>query len=354
MLRVDPGNPDNSFLLRKLLGPGPGEGNRMPANSSTPLSDRVVGAVRDWILAGAPLEGHIEGVPDLEDEPSPPIDRMPAPPIPQNGIQMRLPDFTIAPRSEREVFYYVANPFRNAKVAGDDIYIRQIDIHMREDSHHFILYRWAGGSRPRAGFRNIETDFVNFSRRDFAIASQSSFQSLRFPAGVGLRFDRNADFDLNSHYLNLNGSEPLIGEVYINFFFAEPGEITTIARPIFDSISNISVPPNVTRTINSRWRVSRETHVYMLSSHMHRHGIEYGANLDQAGLDPRRVYFSRNWDDPVNQIFDPPMVLQPGDSLSHWATHSYNDPPSPNSPALGWGLTSEDEMAILLGYYSEP
>ena len=146
----------------------------------------------------------------------------------------------------------------------------------------------------------------------------------------------------------------MIGEVYINFFFAEPGEITTIARPIFDSIGNISVPPNVTRTINSRWSVSRETHVYMLSSHMHRHGIEYGANLNQAGLDPRRVYFSRNWDDPVNQIFDPPMVLQPGDSLSHWATHSYNDPPSPNSPALGWGLTSEDEMAILLGYYSEP
>ena len=354
MLRVDPGNPDNSFLLRKLLAPGPGEGNRMPANSSTPLSDRTVGAVRDWILAGAPLEGHIEGVPDLEDEPSPPIDRMPVPPIPQNGIQLRLPDFTIAPRTEREVFYYVANPFRNAEVEGDDIYIRQIDIHMREDSHHFIIYRWAGGSRPRAGFRNIGDDFVNFTRRDFVFASQSSFQSLRFPDGVGLRFDRNADLDLNSHYLNLNGSEPLIGEVYINFFFADPGEITTVARPIFDSISNISVPPNATRTINSRWRVSRETHVYMLSSHMHRHGIEYGANLGQAGLDPRRVYFSRDWDDPVNQVFDPPLVLQPGDSLNHWATHRYNDPPSPNSPALEWGLTSEDEMAILLGYYSEP
>ena len=354
LLRVDPGAPDNSFLLRKLIAPGAGEGNRMPANSSTPLSDRTIGAVRDWILAGAPLDGGIEGVPDIEDEPSPPINRMPVPPVPENGIQIRLPDFTIAPRSEREVFYYVRNPLENADVEGDDLYVKRIDIHMREDSHHFIIYRWAGGRRPAAGFRNIEEDFINFARRDYVVASQSSFQSLAFPDGVGLRFDRNVDFDLNSHYLNLNGQEPLIGEVYINFFFAEPGEITTLVRPLFETINSITVPPNATRTVQDNWRVSRETHVYMLSSHMHRHGIEYGAYLTENGQDLRRVYLSRSWDDPVNVFFDTPLVLRPGQGLRHWATHSYNDPPNPNSRPLEWGLTSEDEMAILLGYYAEP
>ena len=352
--RVDPGDPGNSFLLRKLIGPGPGEGNRMPANSSTPLSERTIGAVRDWILAGAPLEGTIDGVPDLEDEPSPPIDRMPAPPVPENGIQIRLPDFTIAPRAEREVFYYVGNPLQDADVEGDDIYVKRIDIHMREDSHHFIIYRWRGGRRPTAGFRDIGEDFINFARRDYIVASQSSFQSLAFPDGVGLRFDRNVDFDLNSHYLNLNGQEPLIGEVYINFFFAEPGEITTLVRPLFETINSINVPPNATRTVQDSWRVSQETHIYLLSSHMHRHGIEYGAYLTQNGQDIRRVYFSRDWDDPVDVFFDPPLVLQPGQGLRHWATHRYGDPPSPNSRPLEWGVTSEDEMAILLGYYSEP
>lgn len=354
MLRVDPGNPDNSFLLRKLLGPGPGEGNRMPANSSTPLSDNVTGAVREWILAGAPLEGTIDGVPDLQDEPSPPIDRLPAPPVPENGLQIRLPDFTIAPRSEREVFYYLRNPLQGADVEGDDIFVKRIDIHMREDSHHFIIYRWSGGRAPRSGFRDIAEDFVNFSRREFVTASQSSFQGLAFPDGVGLRFDRNVDFDLNSHYLNLNGTEPMIGEVYINFFFAEPGEITTVVRPIFDTIDTINVPPNATRTVEGNWRVSRETHVYMLSSHMHRHGIEYGAFLTENGQDIRRVYLSRDWDDPVNTFFENPLVLQPGQGLRHWATHRYHDPPSPNARPLEWGLTSEDEMAILLGYYAEP
>ncbi len=354
MLRVDPGSPDNSFLLRKLIGPGPGEGNRMPANSSTPVSDGVIGAVREWILAGAPLEGTIEGVPDLEEEPSPPIDRMPAPPVPENGLQIRLPDFTIGPGAEREVFYYLRNPLQEADVQGDTISVKRIDIHMREDSHHFIIYRWAGGRAPRAGFRDLDEDFINFTRREFITASQSSFQGFAFPDGVGLRFDRNVDFDLNSHYLNLNSTEPLIGEVYINFFFAEPGEITTFVEPIFDTINTINVPPNATRTVEGTWRVSRETHVYMLSSHMHRHGIEYGAFLTENGQDIRSVYLSRNWDDPVNSFFDTPLVLQPGQGLRHWATHRYNDPPSPNARPLEWGLTSEDEMAILLGYYAEP
>ena len=142
--------------------------------------------------------------------------------------------------------------------------------------------------------------------------------------------------------------------MYINFFFAEPGEITTLVRPLFETINSINVPPNATRTVQDNWRVSRETHVYMLASHMHRHGIEYGAYLTQNGQDIRRVYFSQGWDDPVDVLFDTPLVLQPGQGLRHWATHRYDDPPRANSPPLQWGVTSEDEMAILLGYYAEP
>ena len=51
LLRVDPGQPDNSFLLRKVTEPAPGEGNRMPANSSTPLSDATVSGIREALTA---------------------------------------------------------------------------------------------------------------------------------------------------------------------------------------------------------------------------------------------------------------------------------------------------------------
>jgi len=51
-LRVDPGAPDNSFLVLKLIGPPAGQGSRMPL-ASPALTDAAVRAVREWIARGA-------------------------------------------------------------------------------------------------------------------------------------------------------------------------------------------------------------------------------------------------------------------------------------------------------------
>ena len=78
----------------------------MPANSPVPLSDATIAAFREWILAGAPRDGTIQGVPDIVDEPPPPIDRMPRPPPPDHGVQLHLEPFAIGPGREREIFFH--------------------------------------------------------------------------------------------------------------------------------------------------------------------------------------------------------------------------------------------------------
>lgn len=50
---VRPFDPDTSFLLIKLLDPGPGQGSRMPQGAE-PLSREQIETVRAWIEAGAP------------------------------------------------------------------------------------------------------------------------------------------------------------------------------------------------------------------------------------------------------------------------------------------------------------
>jgi hypothetical protein len=45
-------------------------------------------------------------------------------------------------------------------------------------------------------------------------------------------------------------------------------------------------------------------------------------------------------------------VLSPGQGIRFETTHAYDDPPSDSSPPLTFGPTSEDEMAILLGFYA--
>jgi len=52
LLRVAPGNPDRSYLVRKLVGAGI-SGERMP-NGRTPLSGGEIAAIRQWIERGAP------------------------------------------------------------------------------------------------------------------------------------------------------------------------------------------------------------------------------------------------------------------------------------------------------------
>jgi hypothetical protein len=52
LFRVEPGNPDNSYLIRKLEG-GPGiSGAQMPLNGP-PLDQLRINAVRVWISRGA-------------------------------------------------------------------------------------------------------------------------------------------------------------------------------------------------------------------------------------------------------------------------------------------------------------
>ena len=52
LFRVEPGNPDNSYIIRKLEG-GPGiVGGQMPLNRS-PLDQKVINSIRLWIAMGA-------------------------------------------------------------------------------------------------------------------------------------------------------------------------------------------------------------------------------------------------------------------------------------------------------------
>ncbi len=359
-LRVAAGRPENSFLVRKLDRPGPGEGNRMPPNSSVGLSQSAKDAIQQWILAGAPKDGTIPGVPDITDVPLPPIDRIPQPPAPENGIQLHLGPFPIAPRSEREIFYFMGTPLTSF---AEDLIVERIDIHMADDSHHFILYEWTGAQNPPAGYRNIGGALDIISSRRFILGAQQSFFSLAFPPGVGLKLSRLLKMDLNSHFVNLHNASTLQGEVYMNIFLAAPGTITTFAKPVFDINPFINVPPNQTRTTKAafpqessgRVPAGKEYHIYALGSHTHRHGVRFSGFVVSNLLDavpPNMVYDNYSWDDPVFDVFETPLVLKAGQGIRYEATHTYDDPPSPSSPPLQFGITSEDEMAILLGYYA--
>lgn len=380
MKLVDPGNPENSFLLTKLMGPAaPEQGARMPFGGGV-LHTGKIEAVRTWIEAGAPQTGKIAGIGDLgvlrdPDE----VFEPPAPPAPGEGYQLRLPPFKIEPGTEREIYYATQIIDENGNPVEGDIFINRVEIFYPAGSHHFILYRFTEeglangvpergitpgiGVDPSDVFRELDTQdplvLGNFGvDRLFVVGTQTDDTLFEFPEGVGLRMPGDTVYDLNSHYINLLGDETLIGETYVNIYTIPEEEVQYEAVEIFVSNRSINVPPKTTRVSKMTWYIEdelerrghdpeAELNVFLLTSHMHRHGELFEIFQRSSG---DLLHRSIAYDNAPITLFEPTLRLGPDDGLRFQCTHNNYDT---NEPLI-FGLTSEDEMCIIYGYYYIP
>ena len=380
MKLIDPSNPDNSFLLTKLMASeNPDFGNRMPFQMG-PLHNGKIEALRTWISAGAPREGKVAGVGDLGVLRDPEeVFNPPPPPAPGEGYQLHLPPFKIEPGTEREVYFATQILDENGLPIEEDIFINRVEIFYPSGSHHFIMYRLteeglANGILDRGidtsigvnsehKFRELDPDdpqvLGNFGiDRLFVVGTQTDDTNFAFPEGVALRLPGNTVFDLNSHYINLLGDETLLGETYVNIYTIPEEEVKYEAIEIFFSNQSINVPPNTTRVAKLTWYVEdelkrrghdpdTELHVFLLTSHMHRHGELFEIFQDSTG---DLLHRSIAYDDAPITLFDTPLVLGVDDGIKFQCTHNNYDKDGP----LQFGLTSEDEMCIIFGYYFIP
>ncbi|MCY3721365.1 hypothetical protein F4X88_13470 [Candidatus Poribacteria bacterium] len=381
MKLVDPGNPENSFLLTKLMGPTvPEQGARMPFLGGM-LHTGKIDAVRMWIEAGAPQTGKIAGIGDLGvlRDPDEKFEA-PAPPAPGEGYQLRLPPFKIEPGTEREIYYATQISDENGNSVDRDIFINRVEIFYPAGSHHFIIYRitedgMAKGLlengiipdiavNPEDTFRELDTDnpdpvFGVFGAdRLFVVGTQTDDTLFQFPEGVGLRMPGDTIYDLNSHYINLLGDDTLIGETYVNIYTIPEEEVEYEAVEIFVNNRSINVPPGTTRVSKMTWLVEDELfkrghdsetslNVFLLTSHMHRHGELF--EIFQESTDDL-LHRSVAYDDAPIDLFNPVLLLDPNDGLHFRCVHNNYDTDEP----LIFGLTSEDEMCIIFGYYYIP
>lgn len=376
MQLIDPGNPENSFLLTKLIDPTPEQGVRMPFNAGT-LHAGKIEAIRTWIAAGAPQEDVLGRIGDLSVLRDPlEVFEPPAPPLPGEGYQLHLPPFKIEPGTEREVYYATQIVDENGQPVQEDVFLNGVEIYYPVGSHHFAIFHLTddavgrglleAGALPDIGvdpndtFRIFDLDHIGafgiIGVDRFLIAgSQTADTSFRFPEGVALRLPGNAVYDLNSHYINLLGTETMHGEVYVNIYTIPPEEVKHEAKVLLAYNFDINVPPGTTRATALDWHVKDELaqhgfppnarmHLISVSSHMHRHGELFEINRILTG---ELLHRSISYDTSYPSLFDPPLILDSNDGLQFLCTYSNYDTDVP----LRFGLTSEDEMCVMQGYY---
>lgn len=327
MTRVRPGRKDASLLWQNVAAKTfPDEVaaplRAMPLDPLPALTPDAVEALRLWIEAGAPETGVVEGTAELLDAclpPAGPIVVRPLPPPPAGeGVQLRMPTWTMAANSEREVCLAsaydlrdeVPAPFRNAD--GDQLRFRRNEVRQSAGSHHLIVNLYEGETPiddPSWGtFRCFggDQDGTTCSPRDPRFCGdgvcgtrpQTSVACQGFgpgDAGVGLNSagisgtqETSSVFEFlpgvyrempvqgllmwNHHVFNLT-DEPVPMDARLNFEFASPDEQLHPVRIIFDTseIFKMSVPAFETQEICHIFQMPKDAHLFELSSHAHRH-----------------------------------------------------------------------------------
>jgi cysteine-rich repeat protein len=174
----------------------------------------------------------------------------------------------------------------------------------------------------------------------------------------------------NSHAFNLTKIDTTMNQ-YLNFWFADESDSNQTDQ-IFDADEifwesglpvppNPAVPPFVKQEFCSTFTAPQGAHVFWLSSHTHRHGVEwrtYGppntpCTSDQPACvrpadDDRLMYYSTVYNDPFQMEIDPPLLMDGATAAARTFLFCavYDNGSTPASPSVKRQSTSPDPPTL--------
>ena len=155
----------------------------------------------------------------------------------------------------------------------------------------------------------------------------------------------NHKMDVNVHYVN-KGNAPIEGECYINIHKADPASVVHEAKPIYFAAEDIYLEPNQKTVMIKEFIFSERARVFMLTSHTHKLGEYFSIQINGGARNGQVIYSSNSWHHPLIKAFQAPIELNPGEGLRMIVTYN-----NTTNKHVRFGLKSDDEMAIIFGYY---
>jgi hypothetical protein len=322
-----------------------------------PISKGQLAFVQKWIDAGAPNVGVVADASLLDDTTPSFVEDANFTPLAspteegKTGVQLKIDRFVIPPNFERELF--VRRPLNNTA----PVYISRIKLKSRANSHHMVLYDFRSKSGLPAldemrDLRNLDNSlniltFLQMSNHIFLGGGTDPNSDYSFPEGMAIQLPANASIDLNPHYFNKT-KESLYGENYVNLYTVPANQVKKVVQMIDFSVNNFTLPANQKTTITRDFKFDKPVAIVSLTSHFHARGKVFQIKIKGGTRDGELVYENTDWAHPNVINFETPILLQAGEGLTSVATY-LNDTAMP----IGFGLTSEDEMDIIFGYYYE-
>ncbi len=327
-------------------------GNPMPLGGVL-LPTGQIEFVRRWIEAGAPKTGSVVAETTLLDDKTVSTTTYEPLPVPTagTGFQLAVPLFDIQPNFERELF--------TRRMVGNtqDVYVNRYETKMRSGSHHLVAYDFRNKSllpnlNDIRDLRNPDNSLniltaLSMSNHVYLAGSQSQYQNYVFPEGVALLIPAGASLDMNSHFVNKT-TTVMKGEAQINLYTVDKSTVKQVVQPLDLGNSNLPISANTRVTLIKSFAFDKPRKVLTLTSHMHKLGEKFVIKIMGGSRNGEVVYTSTDWEHPEIITFKTPIDLKKGEGLTSEITYN-----NTTNKAVKFGLTSEDEMGIIFGYYYE-
>jgi len=356
LLLVFPGDATYSFLYHKIAcdslhnhGNAALYGSHMPMGGGY-ISKGQVEFIRRWINAGASLTDRTVDQSILKDSSACQIAFTPlAAPLPSLGFQLKTDLFSVQPNFEREIFERRITP------NTDTVYINKIEMRGRPNSHHFVIYSYRNALnlpssnvirdlRNPDGSINLQT-FSDMQNQVFFAGGTDVNSTIELAPGTALKLNPNSGLDLNAHYFNTS-KLVLAGENYANFYTVPASQVKNVVKILDWSNLDVSIPAGQRKTFTKNFTFNAVTRLSMLTSHYHKLGESFIIRIYGGARNGEIIYSSTDWQHPIVKTYTTPIVFQPGEGLTSEVTY-YNT----TSKTVVFGLTSEDEMNIIFGYF---
>ena len=328
-----------------------------------PVSKGQLDFVQKWIEAGAPDKGQVVDAKLLDDttpsftEPTN-FSALDSPAKEgKTGFQLKVDRFIVPPNFEREIFV------RRALNNTEPIYVSRIKLKSRPNSHHLVVYDFRSklllpnmdeirDLRNLDNSLNIGTVF-QMSNHIFLGGGTDPNSDYSFPEGTALKLPANSSVDLNPHYFNKT-KDNLYGENYVNLYTVPESQVKNVVSMIDFNNSSFTLPPNQTTVITKDFfnfdgfvkGSGKSVMIVSLTSHTHERGKLFQIKIKGGARDGEIIYEDNDWAHPKVINYTKPIALKEGEGLTSVVTYV-----NKTNKSLGFGLTSEDEMDIIFGYY---
>jgi hypothetical protein len=320
-----------------------------------PVSKGQLDFVQKWIEAGAPDKGEVADAKLLDDitpsfaEPTD-FSALDSPAKEgKTGFQLKVDRFIVPPNFEREIF--VRKSLNNT----DAVYVSRIKLKSRSNSHHLVVYDFRSklmlpNMDEIRDLRNIDNSLnintvLQMSNHIFLGGGTDPNSDYTFPEGTALKLPANSSVDLNPHYFNKT-KDNLYGENYVNLYTVPASQVKNVVSMIDFNNSNFTLPPNKTTIITKNFTFDTDVAIVSLTSHSHERGKLFQIKIKGGTRDGEIIYEETDWEHPKVINYTKPILLKKGEGLTSVVTYLNN-----TSRQIGFGLTSEDEMNIIFGYY---